>query len=596
MILYLDTTAADKTAAAITSTTDFTALATLQTLTLGDSEALTLHFMASSGVYATWATDATYSISVGLGNVSTDATRLYSATTSFSIVGSTRTGRLALDTFQLRGAIYDAITGYSHRTGGFLWLHIRYTDPNGYYVTVAMLRIWVEARVLSDDSLIDASFSHVANSLLGYDGNNSLHNVTVGSGLTLAGNVLTAAGGSGTVTSVAFTGGIISVATPTTTPAFTVAGTSGGIPYFSSATTWATSAALAASALVLGGGAGAAPATTTTGTGVVTALGVNVGSAGAFLVNGGALGTPSSGTLTNCTGLPITGITSSTSAQLRTLLSDENGTGVALFDAAASPSFTTSVTTASATFALFNATATTINFAGACTTLNIGASATCILNFGGGTTASEFRFLEPSGSGTNYTAFKAVAQSANITYSLPPTAGAAGTVLTDAAGNGVLTWVAAGAGTVTVVGAGALTSTALVTGGGTTTLQTPSATATLDASGNISTPGSVTSGAGGSTAGALELGQGTAPSTGMTSIKLYAPASVTSYLIALPSAVGSTGLMAWTVSGTTATLSSTTTPALGTPASGVATNLTGTAKSVTTVSNPIVFQQQFSVL
>ena len=42
------------------------------------------------------------------------------------------------------------------------------------------------------------------------------------------------------------------------------------------------------------------------GTGVATALGVNVGSAGAFVVNGGALGTPSSGTLTNATGLPPT--------------------------------------------------------------------------------------------------------------------------------------------------------------------------------------------------------------------------------------------------------------------------------------------------
>lgn len=46
-------------------------------------------------------------------------------------------------------------------------------------------------------------------------------------------------------------------------------------------------------------------ATTTPGTGVVTALGVNVGSAGAFVVNGGVLGTPASGTLTNATGLPI---------------------------------------------------------------------------------------------------------------------------------------------------------------------------------------------------------------------------------------------------------------------------------------------------
>jgi hypothetical protein len=114
--------------------------------------------------------------------------------------------------------------------------------------------------------------------------------------------------GSGSVTSVAqsFTGGLISVAgSPITTSgtlALTVAGTSGGIPYFSSGTTWATSAALAAGSLVQGGGAGVAPSTITTGTGVVTALGVNTGSAGAFVVNGGALGTPSSGTVTNLTG------------------------------------------------------------------------------------------------------------------------------------------------------------------------------------------------------------------------------------------------------------------------------------------------------
>ena len=47
----------------------------------------------------------------------------------------------------------------------------------------------------------------------------------------------------------------------------------------------------------------------TPGTGVATALAINVGSAGAPVVLNGALGTPSSGTLTNATGLPPAGVT-----------------------------------------------------------------------------------------------------------------------------------------------------------------------------------------------------------------------------------------------------------------------------------------------
>lgn len=124
-------------------------------------------------------------------------------------------------------------------------------------------------------------------------------------------------GGTGTVTSVGWTGGIVSVATPTTTPAFTIAGTSGGIPYFSGATTWASSAALAANAIVIGGGAGAAPATTTTGTGILTWI-----------------GTPSS-------------------ANLASALTDETGSGAAVFGTSptiASPTITgTAVTFTSGT-------------------------------------------------------------------------------------------------------------------------------------------------------------------------------------------------------------------------------------------------------
>jgi hypothetical protein len=61
------------------------------------------------------------------------------------------------------------------------------------------------------------------------------------------------------------------------------------------------------------------------GTNVATALAVNVGSAGAPVVNGGALGTPSSGTLTSCTGLPTAGIVDAavTLAKMANLAQDQ---------------------------------------------------------------------------------------------------------------------------------------------------------------------------------------------------------------------------------------------------------------------------------
>lgn len=70
---------------------------------------------------------------------------------------------------------------------------------------------------------------------------------------------------------------------------------------------------------------------------------------------------------------------------------------------------------------------------------------------------------------------------------------------------------------------------------------------------NLSATGSVSTGVGGSTAGVLELGQGTAPAAGTNSWKLAAPTSVTSYITLVPGATG-TGFWLGTNSGGTETI------------------------------------------
>ena len=117
-------------------------------------------------------------------------------------------------------------------------------------------------------------------------------------GVADAGGACTTGGGGGTVTS----------------------GTAGQITYYAST--------------------GTAVSGATTGTGVLTALGVNTGSAGAFVVNGGALGTPSSGTLTNAIGLPISTGVSGLGTGVATVLGNAV-TGSGSMVAATSPALTT---------------------------------------------------------------------------------------------------------------------------------------------------------------------------------------------------------------------------------------------------------------
>lgn len=107
-------------------------------------------------------------------------------------------------------------------------------------------------------------------------------------------------GGSGTVTSVALSIPSLftisgSPVTTTGTLTATPAGTSGGIPYFNSATSLASSAALTANALLLGGGAGGTP--TNVGSLGTTTTVLHGNAAGAPTFGAVALGSDVSGTL-----------------------------------------------------------------------------------------------------------------------------------------------------------------------------------------------------------------------------------------------------------------------------------------------------------
>jgi hypothetical protein len=104
-----------------------------------------------------------------------------------------------------------------------------------------------------------------------------------------------------------------------------------------------------------------------------------------------------------------------------------------------------------------------------------------------------------------------------------------------------------------VTSAASLTSTAIMTGAGSQGSQTPCATCTLDASGNISTPGTITSGVGGAGAGFADFGAGTAHTA--SGVGFQAPAAITTpFMMTLP-VLPSTGFLLNTGTADPSTLS-----------------------------------------
>ena len=114
------------------------------------------------------------------------------------------------------------------------------------------------------------------------------------------------------------------------------AGTSGGIPAYTGATTIASSGVLAANSLMKGGGAGVAPSTITTGAGVITALGIAPNASGGFSTLRSFTGSTSLNGFAAIGGGPtqiaitVTGAASGDNAIIAFPPANGNGTGAAI--------------------------------------------------------------------------------------------------------------------------------------------------------------------------------------------------------------------------------------------------------------------------
>lgn len=151
MDLVIYTGATDLSAAAVTSTTDLTAVADFAALTYGDSEPLSLRFTTgAAGIAPAWVGVTGHVVDVSLGFLRTDGIALCAATSAFTYSAPAYAGTLYCGS--------EAFASYirSTRAGsGYLTLQVRHTDTAGKTETLAALLVPVAGSVPAAGAVTD---------------------------------------------------------------------------------------------------------------------------------------------------------------------------------------------------------------------------------------------------------------------------------------------------------------------------------------------------------------------------------------------------------------------------------------------------------
>lgn len=125
MNLVINVDALDKTNSAVESASDRTPVDSLEMLTVGNVEPLTVAFCDDDGATPAFQSDANTTVTVGLGVPDVDGAQSYASAT---LTGSPRTGTLDLDSTTLRNASYT-------------WQCARHQGRNGKWFTLEVRRV-----------------------------------------------------------------------------------------------------------------------------------------------------------------------------------------------------------------------------------------------------------------------------------------------------------------------------------------------------------------------------------------------------------------------------------------------------------------------